>query len=228
MAAINYPSAILFDLDGTLVDTALDFYGVVNQLRQETGLLPLADDLIRQQVSNGGVALASLTYEISKDHPDIWSFRQRVLDRYERIIGTHSDLFDGFAGVLNELQERSLKWSIVTNKPRLYTDLLLQKLAIKPASVVCPEDVERPKPAADALLLSASQLGVDPDRCWYVGDHVRDMDAARAANMAAIAVSFGYIESGDQITEWPHDVIINQPGDLLTLLDQCPTNSSSN
>lgn len=219
MVSIKRPAAILFDLDGTLVDSALDFFDVVNSLRLEQGLPKLPDDQIRQQVSNGGIALAALTYGIERDHPDIWSYRQQVLDRYEQMIGEHSGLFPGFELVLARLDSLGVAWSIVTNKPRLYTDLLLDRLQLHAPSVVCPEDVESPKPAPDALLLAAKQLQVEPTDCWYVGDHRRDMEAARAAKMVAIGATFGYIEESDSPAAWPIDDLIDTPADLLTMLE---------
>ena len=102
------PEAVLFDLDGTLVDTALDFFSVVNSLRQEEGLPALTDCAIREQVSNGGVALACLTWEIDRSHPDIQNYRQRLLDRYENTVGEKAQLFPGFTTLLNELQRNSI------------------------------------------------------------------------------------------------------------------------
>lgn len=218
MVTLERPAAILFDLDGTLVDSALDFYDVVNSLRLEQGLSKLPCDQIRQQVSNGGIALAALTYDIERDHSDIWTYRQQVLDRYEQMIGQHSGLFAGFEVVLSRLDELRIPWSIVTNKPRKYTDLLLGRLQLQAPSVVCPEDVKTPKPAPDALLLAATQLNVEPSSCWYVGDHRRDMEAARAANMLAVAATFGYIEETDSPATWPVDHFIDTPSDLLALL----------
>lgn len=217
---LKKPKAILFDLDGTLVDTAPDFYGVVNSLRLENSLAPLDEEIIRQQVSNGGVALACLAYEVTADHPAMREYRQNLLDRYQQQIGQYSALFDGYSAVLADLDKSGIAWSVVTNKPRLYTDLLLPRLQLTPVSVVCPEDVKQSKPAPDALLLSATQLGVDPELCWYVGDHRRDMVAARSAGMLAIAANYGYVDDEDPAERWPADIWIDQPSDLTTLIAQ--------
>ena len=215
---LNRPAAVLFDLDGTLIDSAPDFYGVVNSLRQDEGSPLLADERIREQVSNGGIALACLTFEVTRDHPEIQTLRQRVLDRYLEVIGQASGLFPGFDQVIAHLNAAGIPWGIVTNKPRLYTDALLQHLQLQVPCVICPEDVSRPKPDPQGLLLAASQLALAPEHCWYVGDHIRDIEASRAAGMTAIAARFGYIEEHDSADNWPADIWIDSPLDLLTLL----------
>jgi len=213
------PEAILFDLDGTLIDTALDFYSVVNGLRAEEGMAALPDDRIREQVSNGGVALACLTWGITREHPEISVYRQRLLDRYESTVGNSAALFKGFTSLLAHLDRTLIPWGIVTNKPRVYTDLLLERMSLACNYVVCPEDVEHTKPAPDSLLLCARQMGVSPDRCWYVGDHIRDIQAAQAANMKSIVALFGYIERHDNPQSWGADVYISDVRELQALLD---------
>lgn len=218
MTKLIYPQAILFDLDGTLVDSAPDFESVVNSLRQEENLRPLPFKLIREQVSNGGVALAALAYEIDRDHPNIMHYRQKVLDRYLENIGTHSQLFSGFNEVLNELKKLEIQWGIVTNKPRLYAELLVERLHINAPVMVCPEDVPQRKPHPDPLFKAAKDLQVDPLKCWYVGDHQRDIEAAIAANMPSIAALFGYIEPHTNPQDWQADAYIATPEELLSLL----------
>ncbi len=212
------PKAILFDLDGTLVDTAPDFYDVVNSLRADEGLPALDHERIREQVSNGGIALACLTFEITADHNDIQAYRMRVLDRYSTCIGSLSGYFPGFDETIKGIEAAGIRWGIATNKPRAYTDPLLANLGIHCDSVICPEDVRQSKPAPDALLLGAQQLNVNASECWYVGDHLRDMEAAKAAGMLAIAARFGYLEASDNGSLWPADLWIEQPTDLLTLI----------
>ena len=215
---LRLPQAILFDLDGTLVDTAPDFYDVVNSLREEDGRPPLAHERIREQVSNGGLALGCLTFEATPDHPQAAQMRQRLLDRYAELIGTASLLFPGFTEVLSACDERGIAWGIVTNKPRLYTDMLLPRLQLAPAVVICPEDVSQSKPSPEGLLLAARQLAVDASECWYVGDHLRDIEAANRANMTSMAALFGYIEASDDPLAWPADVWLSSPSELLSML----------
>jgi phosphoglycolate phosphatase len=212
------PKAILFDLDGTLVDTAPDFYDVVNSLRADEGLAALEHERIREQVSNGGIALACLTFEVTADHPEIQAYRMRVLDKYSACLGSLSGYFPGFAETIKAIEATGIRWGIATNKPRAYTDPLLTNLGIRCDSVICPEDVSQSKPAPDALLLAAQQLNINAKNCWYVGDHKRDMEAAKAAGMLAIAARFGYLEAHDDGSSWPVDHWIEQPTDLLTLI----------
>ncbi|GAA6145723.1 HAD family hydrolase [Thalassolituus maritimus] len=214
------PSAVLFDLDGTLVDTALDFFSVVNELRDADGLPPLPDRKIRDQVSNGGVALACLTWNITRDHPDIQTYRQRLLDHYEYKVGENAVLFSGFDAVLQTLRSLGIPWGIVTNKPRLYTDLLLERMPLHADYVICPEDVIKSKPAPDSLLLCAEKMQVPPDQCWYVGDHIRDIEAAHAAGMKSFAANFGYIADDEDPTDWKADAYLSNPAELLQHLGQ--------
>lgn len=212
------PWAILFDLDGTLLDSAPDFYDVVNSLRRTDGLPELETAVIREQVSNGGAALTRLTWGISDQDPQFAEYRSRFLDHYVHYLGSASKLFPGFRAVLEELELLDIRWGIVTNKPRRFTDPLLQRLGIFAPIVICADDVEKAKPAPDALLLAADRLNLQPQQCWYVGDHKRDIDAARAARMFSIAALFGYIESSDNPASWNADASIQRPDQLLTLL----------
>lgn len=214
------PAAILFDLDGTLADSAPDFFATVNSLRAEDGLPAFAFDTVRQQVSNGGAALTRLTWGISEEHPEFWQRRQRLLDRYQQLIGTAGGLFPGYTEVLNYFTATALPWGIVTNKPRLYTDLLLPKLNIHAGVVICPEDVVNRKPAPDPLLKAAALLGLAAADCWYVGDHIRDIESARAAGMRAIAATFGYIEEDNDPLSWQADDYIASPLDLIPMLEK--------
>ncbi|MCT7358556.1 HAD-IA family hydrolase [Thalassolituus pacificus] len=216
--SLTRPKAILFDLDGTLVDSAPDFYAVVNGLRQEAGKASLTDASIREQVSNGGAALTRLTWEIDDSQADFADYRARLLARYSDHIGSASALFPGFAETLSWLNQEQILWGIVTNKPRPYTEPLLQRLNIQAAVVVCPDDVSHAKPHPEPLLKAAADLGLQAADCWYVGDHIRDIDAALAAGMLSIAATFGYIESGDDPRDWQADLQIDQPHDLITLL----------
>lgn len=212
------PQAILFDLDGTLVDSAPDFKQVVNSLREEEGFAPLPYTTIREQVSNGGLALACIAFNITREHPDLMIYRQRVLDRYLENIGSHSCLFEGFENVLNKLEQANIQWGIVTNKPRLYAELLVERLNIRAPVMVCPEDVPQRKPHPDPLFKAASDLQIEASACWYVGDHERDIEAAIAAKMPSVAALFGYIEPHVNPQDWQADFYIQHPQDLLTLL----------
>lgn len=212
------PAAILFDLDGTLVDTAPDFGAVVNLLRQQSGLEDLPYDRIREQVSNGGAALTRLTWGIDEQAPEFMARRNQLLDCYQEHLGIASGFFDGFPATLAHMEQAGIRWGIVTNKPRRFTTPLLDALGIQADSVVCGDDVATAKPAPDALLKGAEELQCSPQACWYVGDHRRDIEAARAAGMYSIAALFGYIEPDDNPNNWHADALIQHPEELLALL----------
>ncbi len=221
------PRALLFDLDGTLMDTAPDFFPTVNTLRKEHGLPPLADHTIRQQVSNGGRALTRLAIEADDTDANSDFFeqqRQRLLDLYVEHIASKSDLFSGMVELLQICQDNALPWGIVTNKPRLYTEILLERLVSRIpilaqcAVVVCPDDVENAKPSPDPLLLAAKQLAINPDHCWYLGDHIRDIEAGNAASMLTIATLYGYVEPQDEPQHWQADIMVNTVEDITRLL----------
>lgn len=227
---LKKPKALLFDLDGTLMDTAPDFFPSVNTLRKEHNLLPLADDIIRLQVSNGGRALTRLALDMPQmaGNPEgdevFESKRQRLLDLYVDHIAEKSDLFPGMIELLETCNEHSLPWGIVTNKPRLYTEILLERLADRLpilahcAVVVCPDDVERTKPFPDPLYLAADTLKIPAQDCWYLGDHVRDIVAGKAASMPTIATLYGYIEPHDKPEDWQADIMVNNVEEITQLL----------
>jgi len=229
---ITLPKALLFDLDGTLMDTAPDFFPTVNTLREEHGLPPLADNIIRQQVSNGGRALTRLALDLPQVEGNLAgdevfeAKRQRLLDLYVEHIASKSDLFTGMIELLETCQQNSLPWGIVTNKPRLYTELLLERLADRLpilahcAIVVCPDDVERTKPHPDPLFLAADKINIEAKNCWYLGDHIRDIEAGRAANMFTIATLYGYIEPHDKPESWQADLMVNTVEEITELLNQ--------
>ena len=236
-STINIPKALLFDLDGTLMDTAPDFFPAVNALREEHNLPPLADEVIRLQVSNGGWALTRLALdmpqlptgttaaEANEKNSDIKAQRQRLLDLYTLHLGKKSDLFPGITKLLEACNAGSLPWGIVTNKPRIYTEILLQRLANKLpilehcSVLVCPDDVERTKPFPDPLLLAARTIKIDAKDCWYLGDHIRDVDAGNAASMFTIATLYGYIEAHDNPANWQADLLVNTAQEVTDLLN---------
>ncbi|KPQ24071.1 MAG: phosphoglycolate phosphatase [Halomonas sp. HL-48] len=203
MSVHSTPRAVLFDLDGTLVDTAPDLAVATNALRQHHGLAPLPYPTIRAQVSNGGNALVSLA--LGNDLSDIHQAqaRQYLLDAYEGAVAVHSRVFSPLDEWLAAWQRHQRPWGIVTNKPRRYTTPLIDALSLTPGALLCADDLAAKKPDPMPLLEAAFRLGVDPRDCWYVGDHLRDMQAARAAGMTAVAVGYGYIAEGDDYHQWP-------------------------
>lgn len=209
--------AILFDLDGTLFDTAPDFIAVVNQLRAEDQLAPLSDQAIRAQVSNGARALVTLAYDLREGESGFAAQRQRLLDAYQQHLDVHTCTFPGIDPLLLAIEAQNIPWGIVTNKPSTYTNPLLNGLGYdeRCATVVCPDHVTRTKPDPEPLLLACQHLNVLPQHCVYIGDHQRDIDAGRAAGMRTAACAYGYIESTSPPQSWQADFIADSADELL-------------
>jgi 2-phosphoglycolate phosphatase len=210
--------AVIFDLDGTLVDTADDFVPVVQQLRREYGLEPMPAERIRQSVSNGASALVTLSLSLTESDPAFPRWRERLLAVYGDILGNHAEVYPGLRELLAELEARQLGWGVATNKPRGFTLPLLERLGLTPGSTVCPEDVSRKKPDPESLAINCAQLGCEPAASIYVGDHARDIEAGRRAGMYTVAAAYGYIEPGDDPGRWGADVIVDTPEALAGAL----------
>ena len=210
---------VLFDLDGTLVDTAADLGEAANHVRGTLGMAPLPLPDYRQHASAGSRGLLRTALGITHEHPDFPAHRERFLAHYRDNLSRHSRLFEGVPQMLAELERRGVRWGIVTNKPKIYTDALLRdlQLQLRAAVVISADEAARPKPAPDPLLLACSRLQLGPVSCVYVGDDKRDTDAARAAGMRFIAVSWGY-EGEHPIASWNADATIHAPRELLSLL----------
>jgi N-acetyl-D-muramate 6-phosphate phosphatase len=200
------PEALLFDLDGTLVDTAPDLARATNALRAHHGLAPLPYATIRAQVSNGGSALVTLALDIAREAEGHDEARAFLLAAYGQAVAEESRVFAPLEQLLERWEGAGRPWGIVTNKPRAYAEPLVAALALRPGALICADDLPVKKPAPDPLWEAARRLGATPAACWYIGDHLRDMQAARAAGMAAVAVGYGYIEEGDDYRRWPADL----------------------
>ncbi len=206
MSTSPLPSALLFDLDGTLVDTAPDLARATNALRAHHGLSPLPFAVIRAQVSNGGSALVTLALGLAKEAAGHDLARTFLLAAYGKAVADESRVFPPLSPLLDAWEAAGRPWGIVTNKPRAYAEPLVKALALSPGALLCADDLPVKKPDPAPLLEAARRLGVAPHACWYLGDHLRDMQAARAAGMAAVAVGWGYVEEGDDYRRWPADL----------------------
>ncbi len=215
---IPSPQAILFDLDGTLVDTAPDLAAATNALRAHHCLAALPFQEIRGQVSNGGSALVTLALGLESGSDEHDEARQFLLDAYEQAVAVHSKLFEPLNEWLTQWHSEERLWGIVTNKPRRYTLPLLEALALTPGALLCADDLSVKKPAPEPLWEAAKRLGVSPEACWYIGDHVRDMQAAKAAGMTAVAVGYGYISEEDDYQSWPADLWFTTCDELVAAL----------
>ena len=212
--------AVLFDLDGTLADTAADLGAVLNRLRSEAGQAPLPAATIRPHVSKGVRGLLGIGFALEPGDDGYAELHQRFLAYYGDSLCVATTLFEGVPGLLASLEAEGIKWGVVTNKTSRYTLPVMATLGLgrRAACIVSGDSSPRPKPAADPLLLACTLAGALPARCLYVGDDLRDMQAARAAGMGAIAAAWGYLGDGLPLDAWGADAIIQSPGDLTGLL----------
>ncbi len=212
--------AVLFDLDGTLVDTADEFIPAVQTLRAEHGLAEMDPDRIRASVSNGARALVKLGLDIDFEAPEFESKRLRLLELYSEVLGTLARPYPGIPPLLDALGERGIGWGVATNKPRAYAEPLMQSLDLQPAmgSLVCPDDVKNRKPHPESLYLNCRELACAPHEAVYVGDHLRDIEAGRSAGMFTVAAAYGYIEADDDPGGWGADALVNCSTELHDLI----------
>ncbi|AQA19449.1 phosphoglycolate phosphatase [Halioglobus japonicus] len=210
--------AVLFDLDGTLVDTAAEFVVVVQQLRAEHGLDTMDPERIRASVSNGARALVNLSLGIDFDAPEFESKRLRLLELYAEVLGTAAAPYPGIRDLLDAFAERGIRWGVATNKPRAYAEPLLPRIGLDCPSLVCPDDVQDRKPHPESLYLNCRELDCAPHEAIYVGDHLRDIEAGKRAGMYTIAAAYGYIEPGDNAADWGADVVAARSEDLYSLI----------
>ncbi|WP_189534585.1 HAD family hydrolase [Paludibacterium paludis] len=212
--------AVLFDLDGTLADTALDLGGALNRLLLEEGLPTQPYSAIRPLASHGARALVSLGFGIAADHPDFEPLRLRFLDEYANGFTEQTTLFDGVVPMLEAIAKKGLPWGIITNKPMRFTDHLVPTLPfpLPPDVVVSGDTVGVAKPNPRPMLHAAELIGVDPVHCVYVGDAERDIIAGRNVGMRTVLANWGYLSDEDRPHEWGADHAIDHPLELLGLL----------
>jgi phosphoglycolate phosphatase len=214
-------SSVLFDLDGTLLDTAPDLAHALNLVRAEEGLEALPYERIRPQVSNGARALVLLGFGGDERHPRFEIRRQRLLASYRDNLCRETRLFAGMESVLTTIERTGGRWGVVTNKPGWLTEPLLAQLGLlaRAACVVSGDTVARRKPHPDPLLHAAQLAATAPANCVYIGDARRDAEAARAAGMGMLAAAFGYIEPTEDPAEWGADAIIATPAQILDWIE---------
>ncbi len=209
--------AVLMDLDGTLVDTAPDLVGVLNTLLVDRSRPPVPFAIARNEVSNGALGLLRLGFPEHGSDEELEPLRLEFLEIYTRNVCVYSRLFNGLDYILSKLHKESVSWGIVTNKPHSMTAPLLEALDLPhlPGCVVSGDRLPQRKPHPAPLLLGAEELGIGAERCIYVGDARRDIDAGRAAGMATVAAAYGYIRASDDPAQWGASAVVRRPGELL-------------
>ena len=212
---LHAPRAILFDLDGTLADTAPDLAAAVNYLRKVRGLEPTPYAILRPTASAGARGMIGAAFGLTPADEGYETLRLEWFDRYQSAMAVESTLFDGVPELLAALTAAGIAWGIVTNKPARFTDPLIPQIGLAHAGcIVSGDTTPHPKPHPAPLLEGASRVGIAPEHCWYVGDDLRDIEAGRAAGMVTVACSWGYCGSHEPVT-WGADYLVATPLDLL-------------
>jgi N-acetyl-D-muramate 6-phosphate phosphatase len=218
-AALATTRAVLFDLDGTLLDTAPDMAGALNELRHEKRIGPIPFKNIRPLVSQGATALVRLAFP-EADAAAFAALHVRFLEIYRGRLALETRPFEGVLDALARLDSNGVAWGIVTNKPGWLTEPLLQKLALRDRArvIVSGDTLAERKPHPAPLLYAANELGVEPALCIYIGDAERDVLAAQAAGMKVFVALFGYIPADGQPRDWPASGWLASPQEMLELL----------
>ncbi len=211
--------AVLFDLDGTLIDTAPDMVRALQTIQVNRGRDPIDYPAGRSQVSNGAIGLLRTAFpDLSVNFGD--DLHKEFLEIYEADVASDSGLFPGLDALLGRLESASIPWGIVTNKPGYLTDKLLQALELdrRSAATVCGDTLRVRKPDPGPLLHASSMAGMNPAQTIYVGDALRDIEAGKNAGMGTVAVAYGYIAAGDDATEWNADTVAIDPAELTQII----------
>lgn len=217
---MNNLQAVLFDLDGTLLDTAPDFLTATNRLLSAKQRSVLHHDSLRQLVSNGSAGIIEYAFDLPRDHSEFEALRQELLDFYWETLAEETDLFPGMSAVLEAINLKNLPWGIVTNKPERYTLEILRRKPINPApqTIICPDHVRHTKPDPEPILLACAELGVAPENCVYVGDHLRDIEAGLRAGCTTIAALYGYLSETDKPEDWGAHHQVNNAAQITNIL----------
>jgi len=212
--------AVLFDLDGTLVDSAPDLAGACNEMRIERGLAPLPYERLRRMVGSGARGMVGVSFGLIPDSPGYLELRDEFLARYEARMTRETKVFDEMVPVLAWLERERLPWGIVTNKATRFAVPLVASLGLagRAAALVCGDTVAHSKPHPAPLLEAARRLDMAPGACAYIGDDRRDVDAGRAAGMLTVVAAWGYLGEGDAPDAWGADHLISRPDELPGLI----------
>jgi phosphoglycolate phosphatase len=217
-APTKAPRAVLFDLDGTLADTAPDLAAAVNWLRTERGLAPTPYSVLRPTASAGARGMIGAAFGLAPGDDGYEELRVQWFDRYQSYMAVESGLFEGIDALLQGIEEAGMAWGVVTNKPARFTDPLIPQIGLAHAGcIVSGDTMPQAKPHPAPLLEGARRLDISPSQCWYVGDDLRDIEAGRAAGMLTVACAWGYCGAIEPST-WGADFLCTTPLDLLELL----------
>jgi 2-phosphoglycolate phosphatase len=211
--------AVLFDLDGTLIDSAPDLGAAADKMRTDRGLSSLPDEAYRPVAGAGARGLLKVAFDITPEHQDYMSLRDEFFANYEAAMTHRTYVFDGVMPLIDELNARGLIWGVVTNKMARFTDPLTHAMPLfaSAAVVISGDTTPHAKPHPAPLFEAASRINIAPEFCLYVGDDERDVVAGRAAGMRTVAATYGYLGQTD-VSEWGADAHISLPLQVLKLL----------
>ena len=210
-----------FDLDGTLLDTAPDFFSAVNKLRKANGLESGDFLQVRSRVSQGAASLARYSLNLKENQKEeIEKSRLELLAIYEKCC-LNAKLFEGINQVLDSLNEKNKNWGIVTNKPRRFAERIVNEKfsSLQPDFLICPDDVGVRKPSPKGLKLACKLVKVSSKNSIYIGDHFIDINSGKSAKMRTAAAAYGYIPEGDIVSNWGADFIINHPREINRIIE---------
>ena len=212
--------AVLFDLDGTFADTAPDLAAALNHVRATRHLPPLPLEVLRPQASHGSIGLLKVGLNVTPDSSGFDMFRHIFLEYYSQHICVNTTLFAGIAELITDLEQRDIKWGIVTNKPHRFTVPLMEALgyAQRAACLISGDTCVHAKPHPAPMLAACKLIKVKPEQCLYLGDDKRDMDAANAVNMRGIIANYGYVSDDVSVQNWQAYDSVNHPMELITHL----------
>ncbi|MCV2502925.1 MAG: HAD-IA family hydrolase [Neisseriaceae bacterium] len=214
--------AVLFDLDGTLADTALDLGGALNQLLVDRDLSPLPMDLIRPIASHGTRGLLKLGMNVDESSAEFAELKQAFLDQYEQTFTDKTGLFPEINPLIKEITRLALEWGIITNKPKAFTNRLVNELGFvcPPSVIVSGDTTSESKPSTKPMFFACDEMGVKAKNCIYVGDAKRDIEAGKNAGMITVLANWGYLTEEDKQEKWGEDFKIDTPLELLPIIQQ--------
>ena len=214
--------AVLFDMDGTLLDSAPDFIAITQAMREARGLPPVEPKAIADVVSGGARAMVAAAFDAPPESAEFEALRLEFLERYQQHCAVLTRPYDGIPELLADIEKANLRWGVVTNKPVRFAEPIMQQLGLasRSALLICPDHVKHTKPDPEPMLLACQQLGLQPGEILFVGDDLRDIESGRAAGTRTAAVSWGYIHPDDNPAHWGADVLVDHPLELRAVLDR--------
>lgn len=212
--------AVLFDLDGTLIDSAPDLGAAADKMRVDRGLPSLPLETYRPMAGAGARGMLGVAFGMTPEHPDYDQLREEFFANYDACMTERTYAFEGVAELIAQLQGRALAWGVVTNKSQRFTVPLTRAMPLfaSARTIVSGDTTPHAKPHPAPLFEAARQLGLAPERCLYVGDDERDIVAGLAAGMGTVAATYGYLGQQADVTRWGAHAAINSPQELLQLL----------